>query len=193
MTTYSLFVTCPRGLESVLHAELAAQGCTDLAPTDGGIACTGGLEQVYRANLHSRTAGRVLLRLTKAPYRTEHDIYKPARNIRWQDWFTPAGSIKVHVESKRARIKNPAFVGLKIKDAVCDSQRDSFGERSSVDKQRRATPCSNAATAKIPAKPRCAKIWPPASCCWPDTTAANPSKTPSAAAAPSPSKPRSSP
>ena len=36
MTTYSLFVTCPRGLESVLHAELAAQGCTDLAPTDGG-------------------------------------------------------------------------------------------------------------------------------------------------------------
>ena len=136
MTTYSLFVTCPRGLESVLHAELAAQGCTDLAPTDGGIACTGGLEQVYRANLHSRTAGRVLLRLTKAPYRTEHDIYKPARNIRGQDWFTPADSIKVHVESKRARIKNPAFVGLKIKDAVCDSQRDSFGERSSVDKQR---------------------------------------------------------
>lgn len=136
MTTYSLFVTCPRGLESVLHAELAAQGCTDLAPTDGGIACTGGLEQVYRANLHSRTAGRVLLRLTKTPYRTEHDIYKPARNIRWQDWFTPADSIKVHVESKRARIKNPAFVGLKIKDAVCDSQRDSFGERSSVDKQR---------------------------------------------------------
>ena len=136
MTTYSLFVTCPRGLESILHAELAAQGCTDLAPTDGGIACTGGLEQVYRANLHSRTAGRVLLRLTKAPYRTEHDIYKPARNIRWQDWFTPADSIKVHVESKRARIKNPAFVGLKIKDAVCDSQRDSFGERSSVDKQR---------------------------------------------------------
>ena len=136
MTTYSLFVTCPRGLESVLHAELAAQGCTDLAPTDGGIACTGGLEQVYRANLHSRTAGRVLLRLTKAPYRTEHDIYKPAHNIRWQDWFTPADSIKVHVESKRARIKNPVFVGLKIKDAVCDSQRDSFGERSSVDKQR---------------------------------------------------------
>ena len=136
MTTYSLFVTCPRGLESVLHAELAAQGCTDLAPTDGGIACTGGLEQVSRANLHSRTAGRGLLRLTKAPYRTEHDIYKPARNIRWQDWFTPADSIKVHVEGKRARIKNPAFVGLKIKDAVCDSQRDSFGERSSVDKQR---------------------------------------------------------
>ena len=61
MTTYSLFVTCPRGLESVLHAELSAQGCTDLAPTDGGIACTGGLEQVYRVNLHSRTAGRVLL------------------------------------------------------------------------------------------------------------------------------------
>ena len=136
MTTYSLFVTCPRGLESVLHAELAAQGCTDLAPTDGGIACTGGLEQVYRANLHSRTAGRVLLRLTKAPYRTEHDIYKPARNIRWQDWFTPADSIKVHVESKRARIKNPAFVGLKIKDALCDAFREACGIRPSVDKAR---------------------------------------------------------
>ena len=109
--------------------------------------------------------------------------------------------------------KNPAFVGLKIKDAVCDSQRDSFGERSSVDKQRpdiRIHAFLDDKTVQIfidtsgealfkrgyrqdtgeaPLRENLAA----GSCCWPDTTAANPSKTPSAAAAPSPSKPRSSP
>ena len=59
MTVYSLFITCPRGLENVLAAELQAQGCAQIEPTDGGVACKGGLEQVYRANLHARTASRV--------------------------------------------------------------------------------------------------------------------------------------
>ncbi|HRL34650.1 MAG TPA: THUMP domain-containing protein, partial [Neisseria sp.] len=39
MTVYSLFITCPRGLENVLAAELQAQGCAQIEPTDGGVAC----------------------------------------------------------------------------------------------------------------------------------------------------------
>ena len=38
MTVYSLFITCPRGLENVLAAELQAQGCAQIEPTDGGVA-----------------------------------------------------------------------------------------------------------------------------------------------------------
>ena len=134
MTTYSLFITCPRGLESALSAELSAQGCTQIEATDGGAACKGSLEQVYRINLHSRTASRVLLQLTKGSYRNEDDIYKLARNIQWGNWFQVAQTFKVKVEGKRAQVKSLDFIGLKIKDALCDAFRDACGERPSVGK-----------------------------------------------------------
>ena len=136
MTTYSLFVTCPRGLEAPLSQELEQLKCQDIRAVDGGVACKGGMEQVYRVNLHSRTASRVLLRLTKSGYRNEQDIYKAAKNIRWTDWFDLEQTFKVKVEGKRAQVKSLDFVGLKIKDAVCDVFRDACGARPSVGKIR---------------------------------------------------------
>ncbi|MBF1292707.1 MAG: class I SAM-dependent RNA methyltransferase [Neisseria sp.] len=136
MTTYSLFVTCPRGLEAPLSQELEQLKCQDIRAVDGGVACKGGMEQVYRINLHSRTASRVLLRLTKSGYRSEQDIYKAAKNIRWTDWFGLEQTFKVKVEGKRAQVKSLDFVGLKIKDAVCDVFRDACSARPSVGKIR---------------------------------------------------------
>ena len=136
MTTYSLFVTCPRGLEAPLSQELEQLKCQDIRAVDGGVACKGSMEQVYRINLHSRTASRVLLRLTKSGYRSEQDIYKAAKNIRWTDWFDLEQTFKVKVEGKRAQVKSLDFVGLKIKDAVCDVFRDACGARPSVGKIR---------------------------------------------------------
>ena len=136
MTTYSLFVTCPRGLEAPLSQELEQLKCQDIRAVDGGVACKGGMEQVYRINLHSRTASRVLLRLTKSGYRNEQDIYKAAKNIRWADWFDLEQTFKVKVEGKRAQVKSLDFVGLKIKDAVCDVFRDACGARPNVGKIR---------------------------------------------------------
>ena len=136
MTTYSLFVTCPRGLEAPLSQELEQLKCQDIRAVDGGVACKGGMGQVYRINLHSRTASRVLLRLTKSGYRSEQDIYKAAKNIRWTDWFNLEQTFKVKVEGKRAQVKSLDFVGLKIKDAVCDVFRDACDARPSVGKIR---------------------------------------------------------
>ena len=136
MTTYSLFITCPRGLEALLADEIASLGGSDSQPGDGGVAAKGTMEAVYRINLHSRVASRVLLQLTKGAYLSEQDIYKLARNIRWSQWFAVENTFKVQVEGKRAQVKSLDFIGLKIKDAVCDAFRDECGERPSVEKQR---------------------------------------------------------
>ena len=52
MTVYSLFITCPRGLEAPLTQELENMACQDIRAVDGGVACKGTMEQVYRINLH---------------------------------------------------------------------------------------------------------------------------------------------
>ena len=134
MTDYTLFATCPRGLETVLAQELADQGCTHIQAADGGVSCQGGLEQIYRANLHSRTASRVLVRLAHGAYRSENDIYRLARNIPWHEWFSDGHTIKVHSEGRRAAVKSLDFVSLKTKDALCDHFREQSGRRPSVDK-----------------------------------------------------------
>ncbi|MFC2417569.1 MAG: class I SAM-dependent RNA methyltransferase, partial [Eikenella corrodens] len=134
MTIHTLFATCPRGLETILAQELDAQGCTHIAPTDGGVSCQGSLEAAYRANLHSRTASRILLQLAKQPYRSEDDIYRAAKSIRWEDWFHAGQTFKIKVEGKRARVKSLDFTALKIKDGLCDRFRSSQGQRPSVDK-----------------------------------------------------------
>ena len=136
MTTHTLFATCPRGLETILAQELQQQGCTAVTPTDGGVSCQGTLEHVYRANLHSRTASRILLQLARTAYRSEHDIYQATKNIAWHKWFDVAQTFKVKVEGKRANVKSLDFTALKIKDGVCDRFREHGGERPSIDKSR---------------------------------------------------------
>ena len=101
MTTYYLFITCPRGLETLLADELTLLGCGDIQPGDGGVAAKGTMEAVYRINLHSRVASRVLLQLTKGAYRSEQDIYKLARNIRWSQWFAVENTFKVQANKQK--------------------------------------------------------------------------------------------
>lgn len=134
MTTYTLFTTCPRGLESVLSTELAACGGSDVRPADGGAYCRGTLETVYRLNLHARTAGRVLIQLGKSRYRNEQDIYTLARSIAWAKWFDVAQTFKIKAEGRRARLKSLDFAALKVKDGLCDAFREYCQARPSVDK-----------------------------------------------------------
>lgn len=133
---YAVFVSCPRGLESVLAAELRQENAKDILPTDGGVACLGDLALVYRVNLYSRVASRVLLRLAHTRYTNEQDVFQAAKKVAWCDWFDVAQTFKVKVEARRAKVKSLDFVALSIKDAVCDVFRAKTNARPSVDKTR---------------------------------------------------------
>lgn len=130
------FAPCPRGLEQVLADELAALGAESVEARPGGVAFRASIEDVLRANLESRFASRILLRLLHKPYRNEHDVYKLARGIDWDAWFDVGQTIKVETNGIRAPVKSLEFVSLKVKDAVCDVFRDACGERPSVNTQR---------------------------------------------------------
>ncbi len=127
------FAPCPRGLESVLVAELEALGASGLQATDGGAGFSGPFELCYRANLESRIASRILWRVGNGRYRREEDIYKAAYALPWQDWFEHSRTIMVKVSAKRCPLQSLDFITLKIKDAVCDKFRALTGERPSID------------------------------------------------------------
>jgi len=129
------FASCPRGLESVLAAELAAIGATDVAPSDGGVAFAGDLVRAYHANLETRVASRVLWRVGGGPYRDERDLYELVRALDWSRHFAPTRTLRVDVAATRSPLTSLEFATLRTKDAVCDRMRADHGIRPSIDKR----------------------------------------------------------
>jgi putative N6-adenine-specific DNA methylase len=132
----TFFAPCPRGLESVLCAELEHLGATDVVATHGGVGFTGPFDLCYAVNLHSRIASRVLWRVSTGRYDHEEDIYQAARGLAWPDWFNSQHTIKVKVSAQHCPLTSLDFVTLRIKDAVCDAFRAAGQTRPSVDTSR---------------------------------------------------------
>jgi len=129
---YYFFAPCPRGLAQVLAEELAELGAARCAPADAGVGFEGPFELVYRANLHSRIASRILWRVARFPYASEEDVYKGASGIRWHQYFTADRTFKVETNAHRSPVKSLDFVTLRVKDAIADHFRAATGRRPSV-------------------------------------------------------------
>ena len=129
---YQFFATCPRGLEALLVDELSHNKAHKILATDGGVAFEGNLETMYRVNLHSRIATRVLSRVGEGTYATEEDIYKATFKLQWPSWFKVSQTIRVKVTGVKCPLKSLDFVTLRIKDAVCDRFREEGALRPSV-------------------------------------------------------------
>jgi len=127
------FAPCPRGLEGVLGDELLEIGAGAIVPAEGGVACSGDLALCYRANLHSRIASRVLLKLGDWAYRSEEDVYRTVRSLPWSKHFDPRRTLRVNVSAINSPLRSLDFITLRIKDAVCDRFVADAGRRPDID------------------------------------------------------------
>ncbi|QDD01835.1 class I SAM-dependent RNA methyltransferase [Candidatus Methylopumilus planktonicus] len=129
---FQFFATCPRGLEALLADELLMQRALKIVVTDGGVSFEGSLDTMYRVNLHSRIATRIMSRVAQGSYATEEDIYKATFKLHWPSWFKVNQTIRVKVTGVKCPLKSLDFVTLRIKDAVCDRFREEGALRPSV-------------------------------------------------------------
>jgi len=127
------FASCPRGLESLLVKELEALKINVPKQVDGGVEFSSSMEQMYRINITSRVATRVMMRIKKGTYETEEDLYRAALEIDWSEHFDISNSIKLSTTGVKCPLKSLDFMTLRIKDAVCDSFRKKMNKRPNVD------------------------------------------------------------
>ena len=130
--SHHFFAPCPRGLESVLAAELQKLGGLSIQRNDGGVKFQGSWHTCYRTNLESRIASRILWQITKQPYIDETDIYKISHAFPWNEWISSTNTIRVNVAAKKCPLRSLEFVTLRIKDAVCDKFRELTSKRPSI-------------------------------------------------------------
>ena len=129
----SHFATCPRGLEELLVAELAAAGATIVRQLPAGVLFMADAAAEMRANLTSRIATRILRKVGYTRYHKEEHIYRAALDLPWPEWFDVKKTIAVKVGAQNAPLKSLNFITLKIKDAICDRFREETHARPSVD------------------------------------------------------------
>ena len=137
MSTYQLFATTPKAMETILTEELQSLGINNIKATMAGVAFQGDLETAYRACLWSRTANRVLLVLSSFEVKTQEDLYKGVQKINWFEHIDPEDSFAVSFSAKNSQaINNTHFGALKVKDAIVDQMREKYQKRPSINTEQ---------------------------------------------------------
>ncbi len=127
------FVTCPRGLEDALADELTELGVPEVAVGLGGVRIVGERRDLYRVNLQSRLAGRVLRRVGEVKARDAEALYRSVHAIDWPAEFAVGRRFRIRFTARKSPLRSLQFATLKAKDAVCDRFRADTGRRPDVD------------------------------------------------------------
>ncbi len=118
------YAVCAPGLETVLATEMKSLGlireidAENLAAEPGGIAFTGELRDVYRANVHLRTAGRILLRLGAFYAGGFPELKRKISRMNWEKYLLPGQPVALRVSCKKSRLYHSGAAAERVLQAI---------------------------------------------------------------------------
>ena len=105
-------------------------GMTPGAIEPGGVEFQTDSAGVFAANLHLRTASRVIVRMAEFRATAFHELERLARTVRWDEFVAPGVSTsRLRVTCRKSRLYHSDAVALRIGDAIklprhrCDDHR----------------------------------------------------------------------
>ncbi len=129
---YMIYISCPPGLEPALAGELkglrlAAEPVKNEEDTlvqsgeePGGIEIEGGLEDIYRCNLHLRTASRVVVRLGSFYAAAFSELRKKGSRLPWEQFIKPGANLLFKVTCHKSKLYHSDAVAERVLGAVND-------------------------------------------------------------------------
>lgn len=121
------------GCEEILLQELEALGATDARILTRAVEFEADLATLYKANLHCRTALRILKPVYRFEASDENMLYREIQNIKWSEHFNLDQTFAVNATLNQSNMTHSLYVSLKTKDAIVDQFRDATGDRPNVD------------------------------------------------------------
>ncbi len=121
------------GLEELLADELKEIGATDVTQSKRTVGFTGNRKILYKANLWSRLATRILMPIKKFTASNGDELYHHAFQIRWDDYLRLSNTFAINAVINFSEFNNSMFVAQKTKDALVDWFRQKYDKRPSVD------------------------------------------------------------
>ena len=124
---YELIAPCHFGMESVLKNEIYDLGYEITEVTDGRVTFVGDAEAIVYANIHLRTAERILLKAGSFHAETFEELFQGTKAIAWEEflsadakfWVTKAASVK-------SRLFSPSDIQSIMKKAMVERMRTAY-------------------------------------------------------------------
>lgn len=121
------------GFEDILANELRNTGAMDVETGVRVVTFVGDKGFMYKANLGIRTAIKILKPIKSFRITREEDLYNNVKNIKWENYLKPEGSLAVDATVHHSIFKHSQYTALKTKDAIVDRFRENNGLRPDVD------------------------------------------------------------
>jgi len=113
--------------------ELSELGAKNIATEFRGIYFTADKSVLYRINYSTRLISRCLAPLISFNCHDTDTLYRKAKQIKWEDFFSKNSTFAVSANVSDSNITHSKFASLRLKDAVVDYFRDKTGKRPDVD------------------------------------------------------------
>lgn len=130
---FTLFITCPAGIEALLQDELLPLGITECKQTVGGLQCLASLASIYKICLWSRLANRVLLFLFSGAVADNKELYQLCHDYDWAKLFKKNSTLSINFNGQSETIRNEMYGAQCVKDAIVDRLREETGVRPDID------------------------------------------------------------
>jgi putative N6-adenine-specific DNA methylase len=121
-----------KGLEPLLARELQSLGAEKTEVVNRGVNFYGGRALIYRVNLGSRLALRVLLPVLHFEATDAHALYRKIKQFDWSLYLDNRMTFAIDPVVHSPHFKNSQFVAQKVKDAIADRFRELTSLRPSV-------------------------------------------------------------
>ncbi len=115
---YNCYAVTAPGLEPVTETELTALGMEMGVSEPGGIPFRADAAELYAANLHLRTASRVIVRVAEFEARSFRDLETKARVVPWERFVVPGRAVQLRVTCRKSRLYHSDAVAERVRDAI---------------------------------------------------------------------------
>jgi putative N6-adenine-specific DNA methylase len=113
-----MFAVSAPGLELILGAELSQLGVPGIEVVEGGVAFSGDLALLYKANLWLRTASRVVARVAEFHADSFHELERRAKRIRWDEYLSRGSHVRFRVTCRKSRLYHSDAVAERFAEAI---------------------------------------------------------------------------
>lgn len=111
--TSNLAITSP-GLEGILARELKALGIRIGKNVSGGVEFRGGSDEVMRANLWSRIANRIVVRVDEFHASSFHELERRAKKVEWNRYMTSGSPVRFRVTARKSKLYHSDAVAERL-------------------------------------------------------------------------------
>lgn len=119
-------------LEDVLAEELIALGADNVEMGTRMVSFTGDKALMYKANIHCRTALRILKPIYSFKAETADEVYAALKQVNWEDYLSLGNTFSIDAVVYSHIFNHSKFVAYRVKDAIADWFTERYDKRPSV-------------------------------------------------------------